>query len=143
MTRQQRRMMRHKKEQKRKIKEADKALQLAKKEVKEAGSRYGFGSKAHKHAKAKEKRAYTNYFTAKHKQYGTEEERAATPAGKMIARQQKEYMTEKDVDLGTSGFAEARKENFPAIPKKKASGGSVKKNYAYGGRVAKYSMEKS
>ena len=29
------------------------------------------------------------------------------------------------------------------IPSYEASGGSIKKNYAYGGRVAKYSMEKS
>ena len=39
-------------------------------------------------------------------------------------------------DLGVKGGADPRKD-------KKASGGAVNKNYAYGGRVAKMSAEKS
>ena len=37
-------------------------------------------------------------------------------------------------DLGVKGGVDPRKDK----KKKKASGGSVKKNYAYGGRVARY-----
>ena len=42
-------------------------------------------------------------------------------------------------DLGVKGGVDPRKNK----KNKQASGGSVKKNYAYGGRVAKSSMEKS
>ena len=62
------------------------------------------------------------------------------PDGKMIARQSKETMNKEDMDVGTSG-------QHPGTTKRKggfnASGGLIKKNYAYGGRVAQYSAEKS
>ena len=61
-----------------------------------------------------------------------------TPSSRKIARQSKETATEKDMDVSISG-------QHPGTTKRKggfASGGSVK-NYAYGGRVANYSAEKS
>ena len=139
MTRQQRRMMRHEKEQERKLKKADEMYEKAIKEANKAGELYGFSSEAYKKAKEKQTNAFDNFQIAKgdigHSKK-TRAKRAATPAGKMRARQQKEYMTEKDVDVGVKDY-------HPGTTRKKASGGSVKKNYAYGGRVAKYSMERS
>ena len=142
MTRQQRRMMRHEKEQERKLKKADEMYEKAMRETNKAGELYGFGSKAYEKALEKQTNAFDNMQTAKgytgHSKK-TKAKRAATPAGRMKARQQREYMTEKDVDVGMSG-------HHPGTKKRKgteqASGGSVKKKYAYGGRVAKYSMEK-
>ena len=98
---------------------------------------------------AKGKRGGSKYIRASRK---------ATPAGKMRARQAKEYITEKDVQvspvkdfhpgtgqqsggmIGQSDMS-AKKQKAPKkkkIPQYYKGGGKVKKNYAYGGRVAKY-----
>tara|TARA_R110002012_G_scaffold40058_1_gene110465 strand:+ start:246 stop:740 length:495 start_codon:yes stop_codon:yes gene_type:complete len=160
MSQQERRMKRHEKEQKRKFKKADEALQKAKKEARKAGSLYGFDSEAYKKAKAKRDAAYTNYFVAKEKgatSYTSikgKRARAASPAGKMRIRQEREFITEKDVEpyrpqgrqsggmIGASDMS-AKKTSAPKkkkMPQYYMGGGMIKKNkpYAYGGRVAKY-----
>ena len=92
MTRQQRRMMRHEKEQERKLKKADEMYEKAIKEANKAGELYGFSSEAYKKAKEKQTNAFDNFQIAKgdigHSKK-TRAKRAATPAGKMRARQQK------------------------------------------------------
>ena len=157
MSEQERRMKRHKKEQERKLKKADKEYDKAIEEAEKAGELYGFGSKAYKKAKEKQENAFNNYETAKGstgRLKETKAKRAATPAGKMRKRQQKEYITEKDVEPyrpqgrqsgGMIGAADMSAKKTSAPKKKKMpqyymGGGTIKKGkpYAYGGRVAKY-----
>ena len=145
MDSQDRRMMRHGKEQERMEKKAKAAWEKASDQTDQGKELYGRRSSAYKKLKKVEKAAYENWQMSQGRKGGTlfPKERARkkkTPAGKMIARQSKETMNKEDMDVGTSG-------QHPGTTKRKggfnASGGLIKKNYAYGGRVAQYSAEKS
>ena len=162
MDRQERRRMRHKKEQKRKLEAAEKEYEKAFEEAEGAAETYGHKSAPHKKALEQRTKAYSNLEMAKGNRGGAKSiqaKRKATPAGKMRARQAKEYMTEKDVQVskakdvhpgtgqqsgGMIGQSDmtAKKVTVPKakkkIPQYYKGGGKVKKNYAYGGRVAKY-----
>ena len=163
MDRQERRRMRHKKEQKRKLEAAEKEYEKAFEEAEGAAETYGHKSAPHKKALEQRTKAYSNLEMAKGKRGGSKYIRAsrkATPAGKMRARQGKEYITEedqmeklgpaKDFHPGTGNQSggmigksdmSAKKQKAPKkkkVPQYYKGGGKVKKNYAYGGRVAKY-----
>lgn len=135
MDSQDRRMMRHSKEQKRN--EATVKLKAAKAQEKadKALELYGSEGNAYKVLKKKAMDAHRNLMDA---QFYMGRADRGTPSSRKIARQSKETATQKDMDVGTSG-------QHPGTTKRKggfASGGSVK-NYAYGGRVAAMSAEKS
>jgi hypothetical protein len=135
MDSQDRRMMRHEKEQDRNIKKATSKYEKLVKQSDKALDLYGGTSKAYKKLKEKEKDAFRNMLDAT--KYMNKADRN-TPSSRKIARQSKETATEKDMDVSISG-------QHPGTTKRKggfASGGSVK-NYAYGGSVAAMSAEKS
>ena len=135
MDSQDRRMMRHSKEQKRNEAAAKSKAAKAQEKADKALKLYGSEGNAYKVLKNKAMDAYRNLMDA---QFSMGRADRGTPSNRKIARQSKETATQKDMDVGTSG-------QHPGTTKRKggfASGGSVK-NYAYGGRVAQYSAEKS
>ena len=137
MDSQDRRMMRHSKEQKRNEASAEAKLKKADKKADKALNLYGLEGNAYKVLKNKAMDAYRNLMDA---QFNMGRADRGTPSSRKIARQSKETATQKDMDVGTSG-------QHPGTTKRKgsfnASGGLIKKNYAYGGRVAAMSAEKS
>jgi len=142
MDSQDRRMMRHSKEQKRNEAAAKAKWVKSFEQTDKSEKLYGKKSSAYKKLKKAEKAAFANFQMSQGLTGPIlgREKRKKSPSGKMMKRQSKETTTEKDMDVGTSG-------QHPGTTKRKggfnASGGLIKKNYAYGGRVAQYSAEKS
>tara|TARA_R110001592_G_C12569212_1_gene692141 strand:+ start:62 stop:511 length:450 start_codon:yes stop_codon:yes gene_type:complete len=142
MDSQDRRMMRHSKEQKRNEEAAKAKWEKSVDQADKAKELYGKKSSAYKKLHKAEIGAYSNWQMSQGLKGPilVREKRKKTPSGRMMKRQSKETTTEKDMDVGTSG-------QHPGTTKRKgsfnASGGLIKKNYAYGGRVAQYSAEKS
>ena len=164
MDQQERRMMRHGKEQARNLEKADAAWTKANKVKDEAYHLYGKKSKAYKKAKKEERAAWANFRAAG----GTRSVMStkgqalidSSPSAKKFKRQEKEFLTEedemqklgpaKDFHPGTGEQSggmigqsdmSAKKQKAPKkkkVPQYYKGGGKVKKNYAYGGRVAKY-----
>ena len=137
MDSQDRRMMRHGKEQERNEAKAKLKAVKAQEKADKALGLYGSEGNAYKVLKKKAMDAHKNLLDA---QFFMGKADRGTPSSRKIARQSKETATQKDMDVGTSG-------QHPGTTKRKgsfnASGGLIKKNYAYGGRVAQYSAEKS
>ena len=160
-----RRLMRHEKEQDRMYLKASDAHDKAVMKMFKAKDLYGQKSPAFKKAKEEVKKAKANLNVAQGKRtmlIPNKKEQARRDASRAAAqqkRQGKEYTTGKDVDIsqkeprerkemkasgGMIGASDmsAKKMASPAkkkkIPQYYMGGGKVKKNYAYGGRVAKY-----
>ena len=165
MNSEERRLMRHEREQERNRKEAQKAYEKAESKLSQVKELFGTRSKAYKKAKEEKRKAKANlnvaqgkrtmFFPSKKKQA----RRDASPSATKLRRQEKEYITGKDVDTsqqepkerknqasgGMIGAADMSAKKTSAPKKKKMpqyymGGGMIKKGkkYAYGGRVAKY-----
>ena len=158
MSQQERRMRRHEKEQERNIEKADNAWTKAKDREEKARTLYGKDSEAYKKAKKEERAAWANFQVAegKRKVMSKKDQKIieGTPSERKFKRQEKEFITEKDVEpyrpqgrqsggmIGASDMS-AKKTSAPKkkkMPQYYMGGCPIKKGkpYAYGGRVAKY-----